>query len=729
MDGQKQQAAERIKQANNILVTVSNNPSVDQLAACIGLTLTLNKMGKHATAVYSGGTPSTIEFLQPEKTLEKNTDSLRDFIIALDKSKADKLRYKVEDRVVKIFITPYRTSINEKDLEFSQGDFNVDVVLALGVHNQAELDQAITSHGRILHDATVVTVNIKPGGELGSINWLDPNASSLSELALQLVDTLDKKLVDGQIATSFLTGIVAETERFSNSKTSPQTMSASAELMAAGANQQLVATKLEEPAPPPPPPPAPTPEEPAEPEEEPEAKKTDDGTLEISHDEKPAEEKREESPTPEEPPKEEEHREDVPKDEPQAEEKHDEKTPEPIAKPAEEHFEPEAPEEHLPEPTPPQIHIDEHGALSPFEDALPPKPSNADIPSISHHSEAPKMVLQPPTLGGQLTAAATPGFGEPQEQGGLPQLEEPSLLPPPPIIKDHTMPMSQTIRPDTQAPSNEDDEMPSGGAAPADSFIVGSNPTFTPVEPTPAPESKPDAGTLEPKPTLPETPGDGRTLADIEKDVSSPHISESETPAASNQAPAPSGSMLPPISAVEPMPQTTPAPAPEPSAPAPVTMPQLDGNDMPVFANTPVLQPTPGDSSNGNPLQTASDAASTNVDSARDAVAQAIGGSDTASLDPIQALNAQPLGSPNDQPQQQADAPVQPWMPPAPEIPVIEPTANPNPASIPQITVSPSGSLQMPGMEQPNQAQGSGPTDPNAPPPGPPPMMPPTNPY
>src|SRR5262245_66315276 len=129
---QKQAVVDRIKQASNILVTVSNNPSVDQLASCIGLTIGLNKLGRHATAVFSGTVPSTIEFLQPEKTLEKNTDSLRDFIIALDKSKADKLRYKVEDKVVKIFITPYKTSINEKDLNFSQGDFNVDVVVALG---------------------------------------------------------------------------------------------------------------------------------------------------------------------------------------------------------------------------------------------------------------------------------------------------------------------------------------------------------------------------------------------------------------------------------------------------------------------------------------------------------------------------------------------------------------------------------------------------------------------
>ena len=241
----KQQLVERLKSASNILVTVSTNPSVDQLAACIGLTLWLNKLGKHATAVFSGEVPSTLEFLKPDETLEKNTDSLRDFIISLDKSKADKLRYKVEDRVVKIFITPYRTSLSADDLEFSQGDFNVDAVIALGVHEQQDLDNAIIAHGRILHDATVMTVNVGGDGGLGSINWHDQSASSLSELAMDVGRDLGHEQLDSQIATALLTGIVAETDRFSNDKTTPQTMSVSAELMSAGANQQLVASKLE----------------------------------------------------------------------------------------------------------------------------------------------------------------------------------------------------------------------------------------------------------------------------------------------------------------------------------------------------------------------------------------------------------------------------------------------------------------------------------------------------
>jgi nanoRNase/pAp phosphatase (c-di-AMP/oligoRNAs hydrolase) len=244
--GPQAQAIERLRTAVNVLVTVSNNPSVDQLAAAIGFTLTLNKMGKHATAVFSGDVPSTMKFLKPETTIEKNTDSLRDFIVSLDKAKADKLRYKVEENVVKIFITPYKTSLSEKDLNFSQGDFNVDAVVALGVSQREQLDQAIISHGRILHDATVITVSAgKNTSTLGAINWQDPAASSLSEMLVGIADTLQPGLLDGQIATAYLTGIVAETERFRNEKTTPKIMSMSAQLMAAGANQQLIASELD----------------------------------------------------------------------------------------------------------------------------------------------------------------------------------------------------------------------------------------------------------------------------------------------------------------------------------------------------------------------------------------------------------------------------------------------------------------------------------------------------
>lgn len=242
------QIVDKLKDSSNVLVTVNSSPSVDELSAALAITLLINKLNKHATAVFSGAIPPAIEFLEPQKTFENTVDSLRDFIIALDKEKADHLRYKVVDDMVKIFITPYRTTINENDLEFSQGDYNVEVVLAIGVQNETDLDRALESHGRILHDATVAAISLGEPTKLGGIEWNDARASSYSELLFQLADSLkgDKNVLDEQIATAFLTGIVAATERFSNQKTSSEVMTIAARLMAAGANQQLIATKLQE---------------------------------------------------------------------------------------------------------------------------------------------------------------------------------------------------------------------------------------------------------------------------------------------------------------------------------------------------------------------------------------------------------------------------------------------------------------------------------------------------
>lgn len=279
----KQLIVGRIQQATNILVAVSANPSIDALSASLALALMLNKLDKHATAVFSGQVPSVMQFLNPEKTFENNVDSLRDFIISLDKEKADRLRYKLEKDVVRIFITPYRTTISEKDLQFSQGDFNVDLVIALGVEKREDLDQAIIAHGRILHDATVVTINANSQqSSLGAVDWNDANSSSLCEMLMSLTEALQKPgLLDAQIANALLTGIVAATDRFSNQHTTPRVMTMAAQLMAAGANQQLVSVNMQKTDM--------TVPQPASQDDQP-AEAGKDGTLSIVHADEPKEE-------------------------------------------------------------------------------------------------------------------------------------------------------------------------------------------------------------------------------------------------------------------------------------------------------------------------------------------------------------------------------------------------------------------------------------------------------
>jgi hypothetical protein len=526
----KQQLIERLKSANNILVTVSRDPSVDQLAACIGLALLLNKQGKHTAAVFSGQVPSTLEFLQPEETLEKTTDSLRDFIISLDKSKADKLRYKVEDDVVRIFITPYRTSITQDDLDFSQGDFNVDVVVALGVARQEDLDEAITTHGRILHDATVASVNNKNEGGLGSINWQDNQASSLSELVAELAQALDPGRLDAQIATALMTGIVAETDRFSNDKTSSQTMSISAALMAAGANQQLVASKLEE---------AGQPQlETGEGEAE-----EGDGTIRINHADEQA---------------------DAP--------------PENFELPAP--TETELPSEQIEEPIPAEPEP------APPAEPAPETPPPEDTPGS-------RLITEPPTLGGTLTASNTDDKLDPvTDPLSLPASEQPQLLERKPL------------------------------------------PQVNPLEP-------PIASVPPPQPVSGEPPADtpNQTLADLEAEV------------------------------------------------------KKDEAVVPAPATTPAVEPP------------------SHLSDAREEVSRALAdSSDQAPAQPIQALNAQPLG--DDLHPAQPIGPAQ-GQPPAPSLE----------EQIPGLSV-PSEDVRNQPVESADTAPPKDPNAPPAPPPVPPPLPP-----
>lgn len=499
----KQSVVARVQQSQNVLVTVKTDPSVDELAATIGMTLLLNKLGKHATAVFSGSVPSTLEFLKPEETLETNTDSLRDFIISLDKAKADKLRYKVEENVVKIFITPYRTSITQDDLEFTQGDFNVDVVLALGVTKREELDQAIMAHGRILHDASVITITAgQDYSELGQINWQEQAASSLSEMLVSISEAFGGGLIDQQIATAFLTGIVSETERFSNTKTSPKVMTMAAQLMAAGANQQLIANELDK-----------TVEvdinQPAD-NQNPDSKPGDisiseDGSLTIAHNE-PEPQKDEEPP--------------VELPEPVIEEQGNENQPEgsneQLTPPSEQERSPllPKPEDEKTELVNPLLSEDTHKDKVSEDQNQKTESDTGPIQKAEEPIKAP----EEPKSGPEIQPGNTVSPANRQNNGNIHIDEEGNLITKPHVEPKHKVinplppvDLSQSVPPEnpgTQDNSNQEDYL--SETKPKDNF-----------------ESK-----LPPPPKLDLTPSkpinDNTTIQEIEESVNSPHLQESD---------------------------------------------------------------------------------------------------------------------------------------------------------------------------------------------------------
>ena len=237
---------DKIKASENILIALSKNPNIDEISAALGLAMILDTIHKHVTAIFSGQVPNVLQFLKPEETFEKTTNSLQDFIIALSKDKVDHISYKIEGDFVKVYVTPYKATIGQADLSMSYGDYNVDLVICFDVISGDEIDPALSEYGRIMHDATAINLTVGTPGRFAELEWQDSNVSSISEMVVGLADKLGLASFSEQVATALLTGIVASTDHFSNPRTSSSTMSIASKLMSFGANQQLISSQIME---------------------------------------------------------------------------------------------------------------------------------------------------------------------------------------------------------------------------------------------------------------------------------------------------------------------------------------------------------------------------------------------------------------------------------------------------------------------------------------------------
>ena len=78
----------------------------------------------------------------------------------------------------------------------------------------------------------------------GAINLIEPTASSLSEMLVALAESLQNGIVDEEIATALLTGLMASTDRFTAAHTTAKSLTVAAQLMAAGAKQPTIVRSL-----------------------------------------------------------------------------------------------------------------------------------------------------------------------------------------------------------------------------------------------------------------------------------------------------------------------------------------------------------------------------------------------------------------------------------------------------------------------------------------------------
>ena len=141
------------------------------------------------------------------------------------------MRVNPDGDFVKVYITPYRSKITPADLTFEDGDFNVELIIALGVNSQDDLDQAIAAHGKIFHDAVTTTINLNPvQDELGTISWQGNGETCYAQLTTDLIKAISNDAVPALLDSSIAT--------------TADVMSLASYLMDCGANQQLISAEF-----------------------------------------------------------------------------------------------------------------------------------------------------------------------------------------------------------------------------------------------------------------------------------------------------------------------------------------------------------------------------------------------------------------------------------------------------------------------------------------------------
>lgn len=242
----KQQAAESIRQAGNILIMTGQHPTNDQITAVLALSMLLRKLDKRVTAVISDNIPATLNFL-PLDQLDKNLSGMRDFVLKLDLAKAevDKLKYTVEDGKLNIHITPFKGGFSPTDVSFGYGSYHYDLLIVLGVPTRARIDKVFTQTPGGFSDIPMINIDFHRSNEqYGAVNHIDGYASSLCEILTALAESVQNGMIDEEIATILLTGIIAATDRFTATHTTAKSLTVAAQLMAAGAKQQTIVKNL-----------------------------------------------------------------------------------------------------------------------------------------------------------------------------------------------------------------------------------------------------------------------------------------------------------------------------------------------------------------------------------------------------------------------------------------------------------------------------------------------------
>lgn len=243
----QKQIIDLIRRSHKILILASSPPDGDSLGSAVSLYMVFKKLGKEATVICSDPVPDVLQFLPNMKIIGNKASSSSDFVITLDCSnvKVDSIKSAIEDNKVNIIITPKNGRFTADQLSFNKGKTDYDLIITVDCAELNQLKGFYENNIELFHELPVINIDHHISNtHFGKINYVDIMASSTTELLLPMLEELSGQsqtdLIDEDVATLLLTGIITDTGSFQNANTTPRSFARSAQLIGYGARQQEI---------------------------------------------------------------------------------------------------------------------------------------------------------------------------------------------------------------------------------------------------------------------------------------------------------------------------------------------------------------------------------------------------------------------------------------------------------------------------------------------------------
>lgn len=228
-----------IDSAKNILVLTHRSPTLDSLAASLGLYLALSSLGKKA-AVSCPDEP--IVELANLVGVDKITNSLigKNLIVSFPylEGSIEKVSYNIEGEKFNLVIEPRGESLSfsENAVQFSFSGGNPDLIFVVDTPNLLELGSL--NQADVFSGNTIVNIDYhRENTNFGKINIVDQNALGSAEIVSLLLYDLKINLDQDAAANLFL-AIQKMSNNFSASRLSANTFEAAAVCLRAGAKRE-----------------------------------------------------------------------------------------------------------------------------------------------------------------------------------------------------------------------------------------------------------------------------------------------------------------------------------------------------------------------------------------------------------------------------------------------------------------------------------------------------------